>query len=206
MQSSDEFLAHARHMDRRWERMLHQQQAQNQELQKNMVALASQMKGLEEEAIKKLRIKEPYSMLPQPQPAPRTLSTSSNAEATAPVGSSEGGGKVTSKGGEEVRGEGKGEREKDVTDGASADVSSVAAVKPDTDINYGKLIIHLHVCMCLFQGYITCMYLQYIEISLICIYYVYVSKAHRYMCLYYLPPLVLKAWHLHVSGSAFCWD
>ena len=136
MQSSDEYLTHARHMDRRWARMLHQQQAQNQELQKNMVAIASQMKGLEEEAIKKLRIKEPYSMLPPPLLGPRTLSTSSNVEATA-VGSSEAGGKVINKGeGEEEKGEGKGEREKGVAD---ADVSSVGAVKPDIDVNYGKI-------------------------------------------------------------------
>ena len=148
MQSSDEFLAHARHMDHWWERMLHQLQAQNQELPRNTVALASQMKGLEGETMKKRRIKEPYSMLPQPQFAQRTLFTSSNAEATAPVGSSGGGGKVTSKRGKDVRGEGKGEREKGVTEGASTDVSSVAAVKPDNDINYGKLIIHVHVCVC----------------------------------------------------------
>ena len=121
--------------------MLHQQQAQNQELQKNMVALASQMKGLEEEAIKKLRIKEPYSMLPPPLQAPRTLSTSSTAEATAVV-SSEASSKVANKGGEEG-GEGKGVREKDVPDGASADVSIVGAVKPNTDINYGKFVSQL---------------------------------------------------------------
>ena len=119
--------------------MLHQQQAQNQELQKNMVALASQMKGLEEEAIKKLRIKEPYSMLPPPLQAPRTPSTSSTAEATAVV-SSEAGGKVESKGGEEG-GEGKGVKEKGVADGASADVSSAGAVEPNTSINHGKFLL-----------------------------------------------------------------
>ena len=148
LQSSDEFLAHARHMDRRWERMLHQQQAQNQELQKNMVALASQMKGLEEEAIKKLRIKEPYSMLPPPLQAPRTLSTSSStAEATVPTGSSElgaesgAGVKVASKErGEEGEGVREEEREKGSVGegGATADVSGVGAVKPNTDVNYGE--------------------------------------------------------------------
>ena len=149
LQSSDKFLAHARHMDRRWERMLHQQQAQNQELQKNMVVLASQMKGLEEEAIKKLRIKEPYSMLPPPLQASRTLSTSSStAGAMVPVGSSELGAgsgtgvKVASKeeGGEEGGGEREGGREKGgVADGgATADVSGIGAVKPNTDVNYGE--------------------------------------------------------------------
>jgi hypothetical protein len=128
--------------------MLRQQQAQNQELQKNMVALASQMKGLEEEAIKKLRIKEPYSMLPPPLQAPRTLSTSS--EATAAVGSSEvgpgAGVKVANKREEEGGGEKRGGRE---TDGrATADVSSIGAVKPDTDVNnYGKFT----ECMCIYD-------------------------------------------------------
>lgn len=136
LQSSDEFLAHARHMDRRWERMLHQQQAQNQELQKNMVALASQMKRLEEEAMKKLRVKEPYSMLPPPIQVSRTLSS---AEATT-VGSSAAGGEVTSKGGEEGR-KGKEERENGTADGAIADVSRIGAVKRDTDISYGKFRI-----------------------------------------------------------------
>ena len=136
LQSSDEFLAHARHMDRRWERTLHQQQAQNQELQKNMVALASQMKGLEEEAMKKLRVKEPYSKLSGPLQAPRTLSSSSTAEATAVDGSETTGSKVASKGGEDG-GEGKGVREKGLADGATADVSSVGAVKPNADVNYG---------------------------------------------------------------------
>lgn len=126
--------------------MLHQQQAQNQELQKNMVALASQMKGLEEEAIKKLRIKEPYSMLPPPLQAPRTLSTSSTAEATASVGSSEVGAWAESNAANKG-GEGRGGREKGgVADGgATADVSSTGAMKPDTDVNnYGKFT----ECMC----------------------------------------------------------
>ena len=127
-------------MDRRWERTLHQQQAQNQELQKNMVALASQMKGLEEEAMKKLRVKEPYSKLSGPLQAPRTLSSSSTAEATA-VGDSETTGTKevasTCKGGEDG-GEGKGVREKGVADGATADVSSVGAVKSNADVNYGE--------------------------------------------------------------------
>ena len=128
--------------------MLHQQQAQNQELQKNMVALASQMKGLEEEAIKKLRIKEPYSMLPPPLQEPRTLSTSSStAEATVPTGSSElgaGSGAVVKVASKERGEEGEGEREEGREKGslgeggATADVSGVGAMKPSTDVNYGE--------------------------------------------------------------------
>ena len=115
--------------------MLHQQQAQNQELQKNMLALASQMKGLEEEAIKKLRIKEPYSMLPPPTVAPRTISNSSSVEASATTCSSETGEKVVSK---SEGGEGKIAKEKVGVDEGSADVGSVGAVKHDANMKYGK--------------------------------------------------------------------
>ena len=55
-------MSHACHMDRRWTRTLQCQQTKNQELQKNMVALASQMKRLEEEAMIKLRLQQPYSL------------------------------------------------------------------------------------------------------------------------------------------------
>ena len=126
MQSSDEFMAHARHMDRRWERMLQHHQTQNQELQKNMVALASQMKGLEEEAMKKLHVQQPYSLLPPPLSVPR--SPPAGTEMLINPGASP---KVPTKEGSESDAKTEKETLVESTDG------STGAAKPDTEEKYG---------------------------------------------------------------------
>ena len=124
MQSSDEFMVHARHMDRRWARTLQYQQTKNQELQKNMVALASQMKGLEEEAMKKLKVRQPYPpSLPPPETATRTQSASGEEPISA---------------GASPKAAGKDESEDKVAVQKQSSDVSMGAVKMDSYVNYGK--------------------------------------------------------------------
>ena len=124
-------MVHARHVDRRWSRQLQYQQTKNQELQKNMVALASQMKGLEEEAMKKLKVQQPYSALPPPLVAVKTPSASTDVSISA--GASP---KTRDKDEREVEGGDKVVRREKLSE--SADISTIGAAKPDTDISYGE--------------------------------------------------------------------
>ena len=106
--------------------MLQYQQVKNQELEKNMFALASQLKGLEEEAMKKLHVQEPYSShhpTMSPSTVHRTVSASTETS-ISPGASPQMPGKELSR----EEGDDKVEREKD----------SVGAVKPDSEVNYGK--------------------------------------------------------------------
>ena len=119
-------------MDRRWTRTLQCQQTKNQELQKNMVALASQMKGLEDEAMIKLRLQQPY-------PLALSASAPPASTATAPV-------RTQSKS-TEMSISPEASPQTPVKSGASSTDSkivkdvpevSVGAVKPDNDVTYGE--------------------------------------------------------------------
>ena len=124
-------MVHARQVDHRWSRQLQLQQTKNQELQKNMVALASQMKGLEEEAMKKLKVPQPYTSLPPPLVSPKTPSAST--EAAISTGASP---KT------EVKGERVGEGGDKAAAGAklleSAEVGATGATKLASDNSYGE--------------------------------------------------------------------
>ena len=142
-------MSHARLMDRRWTRALQCQQTKNQELQKNMVALASQMKGLKEETMIKLRLQQPYppslsaSVPPASTAAAPVRTQSESTETSISPGASP---------------------QTPVKSGASSTDSkvvkdvhevSVGAVKPDNDVTYGELsnficfIIKAHCCVVL---------------------------------------------------------
>lgn len=122
-------MVHTRHFDRRCSRMLQYQQTKNQELEKNMVAIAGQLKRLEEEAMKKLHVQEPYSThrptLPWPSTVSRTISASSE------IAISPGTSPQLMKKSEDDEIDGK----LNLSEGS---VGTVGAVKPDTDVNYGK--------------------------------------------------------------------
>ena len=115
------------------------QQTKNQELQKNMVTLASQMKGLEEEAMIKLCLQQPY-------PPALSASAPPASTATAPV-------RTQSESTETSIGPGA-SPQTPVKSGASSTDSKVAkdvpevsigAVKPDNDVTYGEQGNSIHV-------------------------------------------------------------
>ena len=133
-------MVHARHMDRRRSRQLQYQQTKNQELQKNMVALASQMKGLEEEAMKKLKVPQPYTSLPPPLVSPKTPSVSTEAAISAGASPKA-----------EVKGEREGEGMEKVATGGKlleyAEVGASGAAKLVTENSYGKSELHNKWCV-----------------------------------------------------------
>lgn len=61
LQASKEFMVQAHSTDRRWSRALQHEHSLRLELQDNMVALASQMQGMEDEARKKLDVQGPFA-------------------------------------------------------------------------------------------------------------------------------------------------
>ena len=82
--------------DRRWSRALQHEHSLRLELQENMVALANQMQGMEDEARVKLKVQGPFS---QPAPATPSLSeasVSTTGTASLPGGVAKDGSKVKS--------------------------------------------------------------------------------------------------------------
>ena len=104
-----------------------------------MFALAGQLKRLEEEAMKKHHVQEPYSAhhptLPPPSTVSRTLSAST--ETSISPGASP---RFTEK---SVREESGGDKAK-LNEGA---VGAVGAIKPNTEVNYGKPTPNLFVVL-----------------------------------------------------------
>lgn len=83
---SKEFVVQAHSTDRRWSRALQHEHSLRLELQENMVALANQMQGMEDEARVKLKVQGPFS-----QPAPATPSLSEASVSTTGSSSLPGG-------------------------------------------------------------------------------------------------------------------
>ena len=75
LQVSKEFMVQAHSTDRRWSRALQHEHSLRLELQDNMVALASQMQGMEDEARKKLHVQGPFgqSTLSSAHSSPESL-------------------------------------------------------------------------------------------------------------------------------------
>lgn len=97
LQVSKEFVVQAHSTDRRWSRALQHEHSLRLELQENMVALANQMQGMEDEARMKLKVQGPFA-----QPAPATPSLSEASVSTTGTSSLPGG---VAKEGSKIKGE-----------------------------------------------------------------------------------------------------
>lgn len=80
VQVSKEFMVQAHSTDRRWSRALQHEHSLRLELQENMVALANQMQGLEDEARKKLKVRGPFA-----QHTPAAMSSSPESSVSTGV-------------------------------------------------------------------------------------------------------------------------
>ena len=67
-------MVQAHSTDRRWSRALQHEHSLRLELQENMVALANQMQGMEDEARKNMKVQDPFSQnsLPPSQSSPES--------------------------------------------------------------------------------------------------------------------------------------
>ena len=79
VQVSKEFIVQAHSTDRRWSRALQHEHSLRLELQENMVALANQMQGMEDEARMKLKVRGPFAQPAMPSSSEASVNTTGTA-------------------------------------------------------------------------------------------------------------------------------